>query len=520
MAAKGAVACGHAETAAAAAEILEEGGTAFDAVLAAMASAVVAEPVLASFAGGGFLLARPSGGGARLYDFFVNTPLKRRDPRDIDFYPVLADFGTATQEFHIGLGAMATPGAIAGFFKIHEDLASLPVKRLMAPAVRSAREGFAASKMDHFLYNVVKPILLATEETRAVFADKARPGEPVAVGATLRQPHLAEALEHLAEEGEALFYDGDWGRRLTDLSASEGGHLTQADLEAYQVEVREPLEFRYRGAGILTNPPPSAGGILIAFALGLLNGTDPTSIPPLDHLRDLARATALTNKARIETKLHEAVGEDAAKIPAERLFDPDLVARYRESLLGRPFSPRGTTHISVADRAGNLAALTLSNGEGTGRFLPGTGIILNNMLGEEDLNPAGFHNWYRGVRLASMMAPTLAFMEDGRLAALGSGGSNRIRSAVGQALMQLIDKGATVEEAVSAPRLHVEGDEVNFEEGFLKGTAERLAMEFPNVRAWPGINLFFGGVHGVTHAADGTLQAAGDARRGGVARVV
>jgi gamma-glutamyltranspeptidase/glutathione hydrolase len=160
----------------------------------------------------------------------------------------------------------------------------------------------------------------------------------------------------------------------------------------------------------------------------------------------------LTNKARLEARLHEASGDDAERAAIARLFDPGLLRRYRDTLLGRPFSPRGTTHISVADAAGNLAAMTLSNGEGCGRLLPGTGILLNNMLGEEDLSPAGFHLWRPGTRMASMMAPTIAEAGSGRIAALGSGGSNRIRSAVLQVVLHLVDRDRGAQDAVEAPR--------------------------------------------------------------------
>ncbi len=517
---KGAVACGHAETAAAAAEILAEGGSAFDAVLAAMAAACVAEPVLASFAGGGFLLAHPAEGPARVYDFFVDTPITPRDQRDIDFYPVLADFGTATQEFHIGLGAMATPGALAGFFKVHEDLASLPARRLVEPAQRIAREGFTVGPMDHFLYTVVGPILLASDELRARFGAAGDPTTPVAAGERLSQPELADALAAFAEEGAELLYQGELGERLTRLCREEGGQLTREDLARYRVAVRRPLEVRYRDAVIQTNPPPSAGGILIAFALDLLNEADLPDLDPLAGLGALARTMDLTNKARLEVRLHEATGEDAERAATERLFDPGLLRRYRESLLGRPFTARGTTHISVVDAAGNLAAMTLSNGEGCGRLLPGTGVLLNNMLGEEDLSPAGFHNWQPGTRMASMMAPTIAEAGSGRVAALGSGGSNRIRSAILQVVLHLIDRGALAQHAVEAPRLHVEGPQANIEAGFPEGSEALMAELFPEVRAWPERNLFFGGVHVVTRDPSGHFEAAGDPRRGGVARLV
>jgi len=509
---KGAIACGHPATAAAAQEILEDGGNAFDAALAGLCAAAVAEPVLCSLGGGGFLLARRAEGPAVLYDFFVETPRKRRDANDVDFYPILADFGTATQEFHIGLGAIATPGAIRGLFDVHADLGSLPMSRLVAPAVRIARAGVPLRPVDSYLFQVVGPILIARPEGRAAFT---RPdGTLLAYPDVLRQPELADTLEALAREGPALFHEGELGQRLAADCRDQGGQITMADLAAYRTVKRQPLARHHRGTRILTNPPPSSGGILIAFALALLAGSDlgPLGFGSAAHLELLAQVMDLTNKARVESRRHEAA--------AERLFDPELLARYQAEVMGRPASSRGTTHISVVDAEGNIAALSISNGEGCGYILPGSGIMMNNMLGEEDLNPHGFHTWPEGSRMSSMMAPTVALGADGSVAAYGSGGANRIRTAVLQVLLNTIDFGQTIAEAVAAPRLHFENGVANLEAGF--DTALGTALQNPErqVVFWPADNLFFGGVHAVRRDAQGRLDAAGDPRRGGTAVVV
>ena len=253
----------------------------------------------------------------------------------------------------------------------------------------------------------------------------------------------------------------------------------------------------YRDARIFTNPPPSRGGILIAFALALLSETSPTSRE--QWLRALAEAMRLANQARAESD--------------EPLLDRELLARYRAEVRSRPGFNRGTTHISVVDKAGNVAAVSLSNGEGCGHVLPGTGIMLNNMLGEEDLNPGGFQAWRPGTRMASMMAPTLIERPGGH-AVLGSGGSNRIRSAILQVITNLVDFGMTPEEAVNAPRIHVEGDLLSLEGGFAPAEDAALTAAGLRIDRWQGRNLFFGGVHVVAQGEAG-LDAAGDPRRGG-----
>jgi gamma-glutamyltranspeptidase/glutathione hydrolase len=517
---KGAVAAGHPGTAAAAREILDDGGNAFDAALAGFWAATVAEPVLCSLGGGGFLMARPAEGRPCLYDFFVETPRRRRPVEDIEFFPILVDFGTATQEFHIGLGAAATPGAVKGLFEVHRDLASLPMPRLVEPAVRLAREGFEVREIDAYVYGVISPVLFAGAESKAVFL---RPdGELYQAGDRFAQPTVADTLEALAGEGAELFYTGELGRRLVAACREGGGQVTAEDLAAYRVERRAPLERRYRGARILTNPPPSSGGILIAFALELLAGCDlgGPGFGSREHLALLTRVMALTNRARIESRLHEALDEAQEAAAAARLLDPGLLAAYAREVAGRPASTRGTTHLSVVDAAGNVAALSLSNGEGCGTMVPGSGIMVNNMLGEQDLNPLGFHVWPENSRISSMMAPSLAFLADGSMAALGTGGSNRIRTAILQVLINLIDFAQDARTAVMAPRLHFEDGLANLEEGFDQAARAAVADLSETVVDWPSHSFFFGGVHSVTRSADGALAAAGDPRRQGTAVVV
>ncbi|MEN8174984.1 MAG: gamma-glutamyltransferase [Pseudomonadota bacterium] len=511
---RGAVAAGHEATAAAATEILEEGGNAFDAALAAMLAACVAEPVLASLGGGGFMLAHPAAAPPRVFDFFVQTPRRRPTPADVDFRPILADFGTAQQEFHIGLGTIATPGVVAGMQSMHRELCRLPLPRLAEPAVRLARNGVEVNAFQHYIATIIEPILRASPEAFALHRDAGRDEHLAEVGERIRNPDLGDALESLAGEGAALFYRGEMGARLAK-DCRAGGWLEADDLSAYRVATRAPLIQDYRGARIFLNPAPSIGGTLIAFTLALLEESRPgrTHGTP-EHLLSLAEAMHQTRLARDEFRLD--FGLDADK--AARLLDPATLAHFGKALTGI-VATRGTTHISVADNSGNLASLTLSNGEGSGYVLPGTGIMLNNMLGEEDLNVRGFHAWKAGKRVGSMMSPTLAMSPEGTWYALGSGGSNRIRSAILQVLVNLIDFAMTPEQAVSRPRIHLEGEQLSMEQGMPDDTEEALSTRFPDLTPWPATNLFFGGVHSVQRLANGTLSAAGDPRRGGVGRL-
>jgi gamma-glutamyltranspeptidase/glutathione hydrolase len=517
MSIKGAVASGHPETSRAAAAILAEGGNAFDAALAAMCTACVAEPVLASMGGGGFLLARPNQGRHQgrtiVYDFVPQTPRSRACAADVDFYPILADFGPTQQEFHIGMGSIATPGLVKGLFEAHRDLGSMPMPRIVEPAVELARGGVRMNDMQAYMFGVVGAILKSGDASRAIFESRERPGELIGDGEMLVQREMADTLEVLAIEGADLFYRGEIARSIVDDCRARGGYLTLNDMEGYRVERRAPLTLDIFSARLHLNPPPSTGGILIAFALELLRNTDPTEsgFGTAAYLSRLARVMQITNRARVENRLHELDVETAAA----DLLHPALITTYRDEVLGHPPAPRGTTHISVIDAAGNAAALSLSNGEGSGYVVPGTGIMLNNVLGEDDINPHGFHRWPEDSRMSSMMAPTLVIDRDGGLTTLGSGGSNRIRTAILQVLLNRLVFAMAPEEAVNAPRLHVEDDKLSIEPGYREDAVDALTPAFAAVDRWQQPNMFFGGVHAVHREPGGGFGGAGDPRRGG-----
>jgi len=513
MSHKGAIAAGHPETVEAARLMLEAGGNAFDAALAALCAACVTEPVLASLGGGGFLMAA-RGRQTRLYDFFAQTPRCRRPLDEVEFYPIVADFGGTQQEFHIGLGAMAVPGVLRGLFHVHRELGSIPMRRLIEPALNLARRGVTVNAFQQYMLQVTKPIYASTPENLFVYGSREHAGDLLGEGETFRLPAFADALESLAIEGDRLFYEGEMGRALLADARDRGGFLTADDLKHYRVVERQPFSVEYRGARLLTNPPPSSGGLLIGFALGLLEAADPghRGFGSPEHLDLLARTMDLTNQARIESDLRDLPVDQQVSA----LLDPPFLARYRDEVLHRRRANRGTTHISVIDSHGQAASLTVSNGEGVGYVVPGTGIMMNNMLGEEDINPHGFNNWPLDSRIASMMAPSVLRWPDGRIAALGSGGSNRIRTAVIQVLVNLLDFGMDLEPAVEAPRIHHENGFLDAEPGYPEATEHWLTDRFPRHRIWGQRNMFFGGVHSVLlDAARSRISGAGDPRRGG-----
>ncbi len=476
-----AVAAGSADTAAAGAAVLRAGGNAVDAAVAAGFAAAVAEPALASLGGGGFLLAALPDRSERLFDFFVDAPGRGRAPADLvpPLLPVTVRFAGADQVFHAGWGSVAVPGCLDGYVHAARALGRLPLAELVAPAADLARRGSVLDAAQAQLLVLLEEILTLTAEGRSVFAPD---GCLLRAGERLRNPALADLLDEVGRG--AVTGVGSLAGPLLDAAGRADGLLTADDLAAYRVVEREPLRASYRGAELATNPPPSFGGGLVLAALAEL-----AAGPPLD-------------------------GSPAA---TARLAD--ALVRMSERHVAGPQAVRGTTHVSVMDADGGFAAMTLSNGSCSGVFVPGTGVQLNNVMGEADLHPEGFGATRPGVRIGSMMAPTVLTAADGTRAALGSGGSERIRSALLCVLTALVDRGALLADAVAAPRLHWDRTALQAEPGLADAALDGLRRTLP-VHVWQRPDLYFGGVHTVARRPDGAVSAVGDARRSGTAELV
>ncbi len=433
----------------------------------------------------------------------------------MDFYPINADFGTTTQEFHIGMSSIATPGMVKGLFRIHRELCTLPIREIIEPAVTFARHGVKLNELQAYSFVVLEKILRSTPAALALYRNPDS-DQLLTEGELLKQPDLADTLESLANEGDPLFYRGDIAKQIIMDCDEHGGSITENDLHKYRVISRKPLTFSYHDSRVLTNPPPSSGGVLIAFTLKLLEQLNVSrfGFGTTDYLRLLARTMESAQRVR-KSIVDDYACEEYPK--ARKLLGSRLLHAYRTAVLEHTNSTRGTTHISVIDAKGNMASMTTSNGEGSGYVIPNTGIMLNNMLGEEDINPRGFHHGTPGRRLSSMLSPTVMFGADGSGIAMGSGGSNRIRTAMLQVLLNLIDFGMCAKTAVDSPRIHYENGLLSIEGGFeLDGLAE-LTAEFPNHKLWQDRNLFFGGVHvAQRNAVDKSFTGAGDPRRGGI----
>jgi gamma-glutamyltranspeptidase / glutathione hydrolase len=451
-----------------------------------------------------------------LLDFFVEAPGRGGAKRGAELVPLSVVFDETPQVFNIGAASCGVPGTPAGLAEALRRFGSMPIGELIRPAVELARDGVPVSSEQAYLFKILDPILTEYPETRALYAPE---GRILREGERFRFPDLAEALERYAADGPEPFYRGDVANAIAEWVSDRGGTLGAEDLAAYEPIVRAPVRASFRGRDVLTNPPPSSGGILIALCLELLERVGAAGV------EDVVAAMAVANRARTE-EFHGGLYERAY---ADRFLAGDRLDGLAGGIASGADPGEGpdpgdrlgsTTHITTVDADGRCAAVTCSNGTGSGMLPPGTGVHVNNMLGEEDLNPLGFHALAPGRRMTSMMAPTLVLSNGELEAGLGSGGSNRIRSAVLQVILRLVSDGMDAQAAVDAARVHFEDGVVQAEPHVDAGALSRLERRCPVVR-WRRRNLFFGGVHAVARdPASGALRGGGDPRRGGAVVVL
>jgi gamma-glutamyltranspeptidase/glutathione hydrolase len=522
----GAIAAGDPQTAAAARTMLELGGNAVDAAVAASFASFIAEAALVNIGGGGVALVVDSHSDRRLsYDFFSNMPSKSIEKAS-DFREVIIDFGPEQQPFYIGRASVAVPGVVAGLCAMAAEHGTLPLSTILTPAIKLAESGATFMPGQAFAYTILQPIFTATPEIAALFRPN---GRLLEVGDTFRFPALAETLKRLGVEGRDLFYRGDVAEAILDDQRQNGGLLTPGDLADYHVYRLAPIEVDYRGNTILLPPPSSAGGVLVGFALKLMAAVElgSTAHSSPEHLRLLAEVMRLTNVARRDWDANRALGEERIGWFLSEQHVDVYRRRLRAILNGAtpPVeppaapAPNNTTHVSVVDQSGLLASITTSAGENAGFTVGDTGVCLNNMLGEHDLHPDGFHRLPAGERLSTMMTPAIVVRDGEPVLAVGSGGSNRIRSAILQVLSNLLDFDMALETAVGSSRVHFESDTLQVEGGITTAAVGQLRDWGYQVNHWSDRNMFFGGAHAVA-MQDGELIPVGDLRRGGSAEIV
>ena len=472
-----AISCGHELTTEAAETVLKAGGNVFDAIVAAFAASWVVEPCMSGPGGGGFAVILHEGQTTAL-DFFTKTPGRKRSPDEIDFRPVTVNFGGTTEVFHYGLGSVAVPGAVDGLFTLYDMGARMPLTELMQPAIRYASEGHDLVPFQRYDMELLREIIFSAERGRELFFKDDQLHEP---GDLIRLPNLADFLDHLSREGREAFYKGEISKRIEDDSLTSGGHLLRSDLEQYHSKRSKGNTFAFDSLQITT-----PGGLSVGSKI----------------LEAIVRRTVASKKqdhlGQIMEGMLQVHGLKA------HWFDPNWNVKQG-----------GTSHMNVIDGSGNAVSLSMSLGEGSGYFIEGTDIQMNNMLGEAALLPSGWHSWTPDVRLQSMMTPVVAFdpVKEATLA-MGSGGASRIPFAIAQVIDNYMRRSMATEDAVNAPRVHWNGELWQAEPGVIRPSY--LADDQWN--AWPHQSLYFGGVH-VSESNDGTFEAVGDGRRDGISSV-
>jgi gamma-glutamyltranspeptidase / glutathione hydrolase len=494
---KGVVSAGHPKTVEAGVFALREGGNAIDAAIAAQLMAGVSEPLLTGLGGGGLATLRLDG-NVTVVDLFADMPGHSLSEGTIPPMDVVeVDFGPDTQTFRYGPGSVTVPSMISALWRLHEMGASLPMSRLAMPAIATAADGLEISRGLSRSIELLWPIVDADKGMRALFG---KDGGPAPSGTRYRMEALSNTLRRFATEGPDFLLEGDGARAMFDTLKGRS-RLTPQDLRAYEVDWIEPLVGQYRDARVYVPPPPSLAGVAVLRTLDELSRRIPAPEPLTpEHILWLAAAMDRVERASDETFRN-------------RLFE--------EGFLDGWMSDSGsgyTTHISVVDDSGNSVAITSSLGETAGIMVPETGIILNNFLGEEDVNPAG-HSRAIGERLYTMCCPTL--IERGEdIITMGTGGSSRIRSAILHGVVFLCDEDFTLRETVEADRMHLQGGVLRVEDRTRKpGWQEIIRRKYPNLAVFADPTIYFGGLHAAGRIG-GQLTGAGDQRRSGTSECV
>lgn len=529
----GAIATGSRESATAGAEVLRRGGNAIDAAIAALFTAFASEVISTGPGSGGIATVLEPGGRAHVIDFFSAAPGldshidSQRAP--LDFREKKIQFGPASLSFHIGRGSTAVPGILRGIEHLHRMHGTLPLSELITPAIAHAEGGVHLNPMQLAIGRSLEPIMGDTPEQYAVFGGA---GNYLRDGVAVRNLPLAECLRTIAKEGIPSFYEGHAAGLILADQRERGGLVTAEDLRSYRVLEMEPHQFAADGWELACPAPPSLGGTMILLIVSLWKGMErelgPVELESVAYRHRWGVIFDLINTTRA---LIDRVTE--AKEPRAFLDGilPELLARGLAAVReGRPLVatptvrvPGQTAHISVIDESGLGIGITSSPGESAGYLVPGLGMPMNNMMGEDDLHPQGFHALKPGTRLSTMMAPSVLEIGDGKkkgLFVFGSGGSVRIRTAMSQFVHLAGDRGMGLREAVDYPRVHFEAGKLMLEAQPDDARAAALRALGFDLTCWDALSAYFGGINAVERTIEGNFFAHADPRRGGHAIVV
>ncbi|MBA2336401.1 MAG: gamma-glutamyltransferase [Acidimicrobiia bacterium] len=499
------VAAGSQLAADAGAAIADAGGNAIDAAVASVLTTLCTDPGIVAPGACGFVAVHPAGGEALLIDGYAEMP-GRSAPAGAfgSGRPVRLAYGGGVDTV-VGYGSAAVPGIYAALEEAWRRHGRLPWATLFEPAIAAVEAGFPLSEpAAEYLHHAHEAVFGWQAESWTVLHNA--DGTPLQAGAMVTVPHLADTLRLLADHGADALYRGDLGAAIADAVAADGGLLGRDDLAAYRAERRRPVRFRLGSWEVDTNPAPAVGGSTMAAVAMLALSAGWSGWSAADVLTLVRSQRAVLDYRRRRLSAPDEITPNIAELlDAARLGD-----------LGRVVSSSSTSHCSTADTDGNVCAVTVSAGYGSGAMPPGTGFWLNNSLGELELHPSGYHGLAPGTRLVSNMAPTTA-RRPGTALAIGSAGADRITTTLSAILLNFLVLDLPLQAALHHPRLHVEvfeGTEVIAHE---PGTPVQ-PVDGLGLRPFAPMSMYFGGAQAaLTAGADGLLGVADPRRNGGVA---
>ena len=496
---------------AAGARMARQGGNAVDMAAAAVLAATVSEVLMCSLGGSAIFMIHAPGQTPELIDGVDRLPQATRPPvKDSPAWrQVHLPYGDGI-EVMVGHASIAVPGMLAAVDLAWRRHGSLPWSEIVAPALELARTKIPVSPTQAQWLSIAGPRHLSWQDAcrRCFFLNETR---PLQEGERFSIPHLDETWECISREGAKAFYEGDLAAVFAKEMAQHGGLVTREDLASYRAQVRQPLVLSTGGFDLALNPPPAVGGTALGFLIRLLDMGWQRESSKAEQALAHAQAQSCLFTFRKNMLRTSPLDEAGAK----GLLDAEVVRSHLEALQ----SPN-TTHLSVVTDDGAMVSVTMSMGYGSGVVIPDTGIACNNSLGEPEMNPQGYDGAAPGSRLISNMAPTVAWHEDGRCLAIGSPGASRITTAIAQTWSRYVHEGMTFEEAVEAPRLHIEPLQGALRAQCEPGIDTSLFTPPFVVRPFDSPDMYFGAIKLAALDEDHRLHAVADARRPGSVEIV
>ncbi len=518
----GMVVSNHPLASAAGAEMLAAGGNAIDAAIATLFALTVVEPMMVGIVGGGTGHIRLADGSHLVLDGMSTVPLSGRPDMYVpagDGSP--EDYTTVDRRNRVGPSAVAAPGSLRGWCEALRRFGTLSLDDVLQPAIRHASRGFTATP---YLQTCIEGAAADLARDKAASALLLPGGRPLQAGQKLINGDYAETLKLVAQQGEAALHGGPIGDIVAAHMAANGGYVTREDLISYKVMERTPIRGTYRGYDIVGPPPPAGSGVHITQMLNILEGYDIGALGfgTPDNIHLLAEVLKIAFADRMV-----ATGDPAfIQVPVEKLISKGYAAERRAQIeMGRaqkfgpgvsPGEGAYTTHLTTADRAGNVVATTqtIETTFGARYIIPGTGIFPNNYMGLFDPRPGSTQSIAPGKRVTTSMAPMMV-LRDGRIQfALGLPGGKRIFPSAMQAIINMIDHGMTLQEAVEAPRVWTEGPVLEIEDTISENVQKALRLRGHPIQMLPHVA---GGMNGIAFLPDGTMQGAACWRADGTA---